>query len=645
MYSSEIEDKNNIMLTKDETSCYETLMEYNSEWAQTFLETVYEGRDQISARLISSIYRENLVNGFDHAHLYGAHQLVNSPFKSGNVVTITFTYTQRTICAKVVGEHAFNRIDIAGPFYWKDGHTYQRIQHPNDILKVILQEDKQLDGENAKQFYDDLENSAANMTMALSYHQRHHLSHQSILHHLETHQDPYLASEQNVIEGHPLHPGAKLRKGMTTLETIQYASEYAQPIQLKFILVHRDIVRVQSPNEDYSEVIFNMFDGLKQQAVETLEDEATLEDYAIMIIHPWQYDHVMHEDYQNELDQHYLIPLDYTHTYYAGLSFRTLMPQLPDCSPHIKLSTNVHITGEIRTLSEQTTHNGPLVSRILDSIMEEDHWFDTVAAQHIPELAGAHFYASYDDDSHQERRSEQLGTLYRQNIYDYVESNDLPVIASSLVVSYGNKQALMIELIERYMRAHSELDELVAIESWFKDYATALVDFVVPLLVKYGIALEAHLQNSIAVFNQNDGSLNKMFIRDFEGLRIDVKQLNKAGYDTTDFHEKSRILTDSQTTVFNKAFYSTIQNHLGELVATIVKHYSYQDLESHLWQYVSDRIQSLFSLFYEDTQNKERIQRIESTFFNETIDYKCVTTMRLLDEAHEYTYIKVNNPL
>ena len=50
-----------------------------------------------------------------------------------------------------------------------------------------------------------------------------------------------------------------------------------------------------------------------------------------------------------------------------------------------------------------------------------------------------------------------------------------------------------------------------------------------PLYVKYGIALEAHLQNSIATFNQ-DGSLSKIYIRDFEGLRIDETQLNKMGY-------------------------------------------------------------------------------------------------------------------
>ena len=46
------------------------------------------------------------------------------------------------------------------------------------------------------------------------------------------------------------------------------------------------------------------------------------------------------------------------------------MPKFPSTLPHIKLSTNVHITGEIRTLSEQTTHNGPLVTQILNDILK-----------------------------------------------------------------------------------------------------------------------------------------------------------------------------------------------------------------------------------------------------------------------------------
>lgn len=646
MYSKENVLKDDLIkLTKDEKECYDTLIEQNEEWANAFLNHVQIGRDKITARLVSSIYRENLVQGFDHARIMGAHQMTHSPIHSGEVLTIHFTYTDQTICTQITGRHAFNRIDVQGPFYWKKGNAYERIAHPNDVLDIIIQEDKALGGEAAEQFQDDLENSAAHMIMAMSYQQLNRRSH-SLIEYIESQADPYLTSEQLVTEGHPLHPGAKLRKGMTTNETIQYASEYGHPIELKFILVHQDIVRVQSVHQAYSNTVFDMFQGLLESAEQALTDKENLDDYQVMIVHPWQYHHVMHKDYSNALASRRIIPIDLTRTYYAGLSFRTLMPELPDVSPHIKLSTNVHITGEIRTLSEQTTHNGPLVSHILDDIVYQDCWFDTVAATHVSEVAGAHFYEPQADKDEQERLSEQLGTLYRKNIYHYVDQDELPFIASSLVASNIKTQTpLVIDLIQRYMQQHTDLDEIEAICQWFNTYATALIDFVVPLLVKYGIGLEAHLQNTIAVIDQNNGSLKKMLVRDFEGLRIDTAQLEKAGYTTKAFHEKSRILTDSQTSVFNKAFYSTVQNHLGELVATIVKHYVHPDLEQLLWNQVSARIKALFTVFYDSSLDPSRIKEIERVFFSETIDYKCVTTMRLLDEAHEYTYIKVQNPL
>lgn len=136
-----------------------------------------------------------------------------------------------------------------------------------------------------------------------------------------------------------------------------------------------------------------------------------------------------------------------------------------------------------------------------------------------------------------------------------------------------------------------------------------------------------------------------MLIRDFEGLRIDEKQLNASGFPTHHFHEKSRILTDSQTTVFNKAFYSTVQNHLGELVGCIAKYVDDSSIELDLWHIVRERIQDVFKVLKSNESNFARIQEIENVFFKAQIDYKCVTTMRLLDEAHAYTYIQVDNPL
>ena len=58
----------------------------------------------------------------------------------------------------------------------------------------------------------------------------------------------------------------------------------------------------------------------------------------------------------------------------------------------------------------------------------------------------------------------------------------------------------------------------------------------------------------MATFNK-DGSLNMIYIRDFEGLRIDNEQLNNDGFTTRHFNEKSRILTNSKTSVLNIMFF------------------------------------------------------------------------------------------
>ncbi|WP_336510088.1 IucA/IucC family C-terminal-domain containing protein, partial [Salmonella enterica] len=73
-----------------------------------------------------------------------------------------------------------------------------------------------------------------------------------------------------------------------------------------------------------------------------------------------------------------------------------------------------------------------------------------------------------------------------------------------------------MSLIKLYQNHNDFTSYDEAAQAWMKDYSHALLGLVVPLLTKYGIALEAHLQNAIAHFNE-DGSLNHLYVRDFEG--------------------------------------------------------------------------------------------------------------------------------
>ncbi|AKL92465.1 IucA/IucC family protein [Staphylococcus capitis] len=640
-------NKQDIEMTQDEQNVFQFLQQYDEQWASIFQDKLLTGRDKVTKRLVTSIHRENLVHGNDHSQLLNRRKFAGYDTHVTDILEIHFPKSKLYLYAPVTGQHAFNRIDVEGPFYYKREQyqdEFKRILHPNDILDWILTESPELDNEASQQFRDDQTNSAANMTFALSYQYFKMKDDRAPLYDIiKNHQDSYLRSEQAVVEGHPLHPGAKLRKGMDAFETFRYSSEFTQPIELKIVLLHHSVARVQALDANYNDTMKHMFPDIYSHLEKEFSGQVNLDDYQLMIMHPWQYDHVLHQDYMEELDQRLMIVSEYSIPYYAGLSFRTLVPELPNKAPHIKLSTNVHITGEIRTLSEQTTHNGPLVTHILNDILTKDSTFKQYASTVIDEVAGIHFYNSNDSDEIQTDRSEQLGTLFRNNFYHSITNDVIPVIPSSLVATYPyNSETPIQTLIQTYQISKGFQSFEEAAKTWMNEYSKALLGLVIPLYSKYGIALEAHLQNSVATFNE-DGSLNKLYIRDFEGLRIDTERLNQSGYETNHFHEKSRILTNSKTSVFNKAFYSTVQNHLGELVLTIAKSSHSSSLENEIWKDMALILKDILSNITELSEGRR--SEIEEVIFAPTIDYKCVTTMRLEDQAHEYTYIKVNNPL
>ncbi|GGG90555.1 sialic acid synthase [Staphylococcus pragensis] len=637
----------NIQLTEEEQAAYAFLKQNYPQLLGDFKDNLLASRDKISQRLIISSYRENLVNAKDNSLIMSVSKLDRLPIdKDEDVLCIHFPKAKKYIYGKVEGRHAFGRVDVVGPFFEskEEQSEFTRVMHPLEVLDNILIEDPTLNNEASDQFKDDLDNSVANMALALAY-QAYHMRdmNKPLLDIISTHEDSYLRSEQAVIEGHPLHPGAKLRKGLSAQENIYYSSEYGKEIHLKCVLIHESIANTQALSNSYNNEIESILPELYAQISKELDESINLSQYHLMIVHPWQYDYILKVQYQSELEQQLIIPLNMSLPYYAGLSFRTLMPKYPKQLPHIKLSTNVHITGEIRTLSEQTTHNGPLVTKILNDILNNDSVFHEYRIKILDELAGIHFYNINDPEDIQTDRSEQLGTLFRENIYQLIANDSIPMIPSSLVANYKyNEETPIVSLIQLFRQSEGIDSFEEAAQLWLRDYSTQLLGIVLPLYIKYGIALEAHLQNSIALFNK-DGSLNTIYIRDFEGLRIDEAQLNASGYATDDFHEKSRILTDSKTSVFNKAFYSTVQNHLGELVLTVAKVIEDTSFEETMWRQISDIIQQI--LVDLNDVEEERLNTISSTLFAETIDYKCVTTMRLEDEAHHYTYIKVDNPL
>lgn len=161
-------------------------------------------------------------------------------------------------------------------------------------------------------------------------------------------------------------------------------------------------------------------------------------------------------------------------------------------------------------------------------------------------------------------------------------------------------------------------------------------------MVKYGIGLEGHLQNTVPVFGR-DGTPVKLLVRDWEGIRVHRRRLSEAGVDLKAFHAKSRILVDDLKSVHNKMFYTVMQNHLGELILQLVRYYGVN--EADLWSIVREAAETVFDRIEQDAAYSDNARTDRSVFFSEYADYKAVTLMRMTGEAHSYTYAKVPNPL
>ena len=73
-------------------------------------------------------------------------------------------------------------------------------------------------------------------------------------------------------------------------------------------------------------------------------------------------------------------------------------------------------------------------------------------------------------------------------------------------------------------------------------------------------------------------------------------------------------------------FYSTVQNHLGELVITIAKYSDSKVLEQEIWQIITNSRRHFNHMTH---ISKQHLNNIKRTIFASEIDYKCVTTMRL----------------
>ncbi|WP_270915764.1 IucA/IucC family protein [Staphylococcus saprophyticus] len=422
-------------------------------------------------------------------------------------------------------------------------------------------------------------------------------------------------SESLVIEGHPTHPLSKTKLPLSEAEIKQYATEFEKIIGLPIMLIHKQHCVITSMENDTDFILDEIVPEYRYKLKAFLDvHDLELNDYSLMFVHPWQYEKVIPHQFAEWIESKYLLPTPFEVEAKATLSFRTM--QLIGKPYHIKLPVDVQATSAVRTVSSVTTVDGPKLSYELQDML------DIYPQLHVSmEPFGIHAKTEPDIARH-------LACIVRHQ--PYLADNGTTIVTASLV----NRNPVDNQItVDSYLNwINDEITE-GTIKKFLSVYTKTLIDPLVAYIQDYGIALEAHMQNTIV--NLGPNYQMQFIIRDLGGSRIDLSTLQQKLPNIT-LTNKS-LIAENIESVIAKFQHAVIQNQIAELI----HHFSQYDgvEETQLFEIVSEIVEQAID------PHKPHAQKLRNVLFGPTITVKALLRMRMESKVKQYVTIDLRNPI
>ncbi len=458
---------------------------------------------------------------------------------------------------------------------------------------------------------------------------------------------PLAFYEQLVVDGHPLHPGAKLKLGLSVGDVIRFSPELGARPEAAFVAVAKGCYKDASlDGRGLTGVLYAEYPGLRGQVANVLrEKELDADDYGLIPVHPWQFEHVLPRVYAGAMQGGEVVPLEgFRIPTRALVSFRTLAPvqRRDERKHHIKTAVNLQLTGAVRTVSPNSVENAAPISRMLREIGDREGRFGGRFVI-LEERAAAYYDPANGASPPQECRelTKNLAAILREDPEAHVRPGELPVTACALLAESPLRGGpVLMEVLELFAAGRGIADLELAAVTFMRRYCEACLPGFLTVMSRYGVSLEGHLQNSIAVFW--GGETVRMLVRDFGGVRILRERLTRQGI-RVDLYPGSAVVIEDVEDLRNKTYYPVFQNHLGELIACLVRCLDLE--EERLWRPVAEVCRAVFRELKGDPAIREQAARDEADLFRPTLDLKAMTTMRLLGDVTDYTFSEVLNPM
>ncbi|NUR74008.1 MAG: RhbF-like rhizobactin siderophore biosynthesis protein [Hamadaea sp.] len=390
--------------------------------------------------------------------------------------------------------------------------------------------------------------------------------------------DQVVRLEQLATEGHNLHPCGRTRLGWTRTDAEAHDLE-SPGTTVRFVGVPVDA---------------HVGDDLGERL-----GVAAPRGHRAQPVHEWQLG-VVRERYPQ------LPVLDASLPASVTAAVRTLWTPVG----YLKVSLDVQITSTRRTISIASTRNGPALSAVLPPLLAE---CDDRAVL-LREPAGAASTLGSGRD---------LSAILREPLPP-MASGEHPVPAIALAAL----DPITGESIAKLLLARSGLTATAFAEQ----YARRLLTPVLGMVTRFGVGLEAHLQNCLVTFV--DGRPSRLVLRDLAGLRLHRGRLAKAGV-AVELWPGSVVGTDDDTVLLAKVAYTAFQAHLSEVVHALGD-------PPGAWT----AIRRVVDEIYDDlSSTRPDPAKADHAFLTApTVPHKALVRMRL-DPARGDIYVPMENPL
>ncbi|WP_202081644.1 IucA/IucC family protein [Caldalkalibacillus salinus] len=633
-----------IALREIEQDVYNKLNRHAPHLPAVYQAYLPQARQRILHQLIQAILREDLFQ-------------VSWAEEGGNLKATIVTSSKGVLTIPIKKRYILHHIDIGADIHCEHQDRVVSLTHPVDLVRTLDIEEKrkqnlcrELDSAvvhdalamtGAKWRRDRLPQSSGRVNGTFAY----------LLNEKQTHEDfsPLVFAEQWVIKGHTLHPCTKTRIGIDVLDVLQDAPEWGGSPEVIPVAVHHSLVNVTAMTDrSLTDILLSEYPEVKEAFEEQLRPLSQVHGphdipYEIIPVHRWQYQHVIQPLLTSDMARGLVVPLKGVpiHTQ-ALLSYRTLAPYASRSRHHIKTAMNVQMTSAKRIVSPTSVFNGPVISSILDQIYQQD---DDVARQlsFSLENGGVHYQAEGDGDGDADADflSKNVAALLRSNPEADLGHDEVAIPAAFLISeSPVTDQTVLVECIEHLASERALSFEDAAVQ-YIGTYARQLIPALLTLMTKYGVSMEAHLQNAIPVMRE--GMPVRFILRDNGGIRIKASQLRSTIGHVPQINNDTNVLTEQDEDLFTMFSHAILHNHLGEMIVLLARERGVSEVR--LWRPVAQSIKETLDHLKAEQASQRVAEVIEKMCLSSHAPLKALLKMRLMDRITDNAYTRVPNPL